>query len=162
MALFDNTARHEAARAEVIEVLEKLGYTPRHTLLTGSAYYGSERPGDFDVLVWVGNKGETLRTIMDVEEMETLAQDLEGVGFKDCSFTAVSAEDLGYDGSEYGTIWAAARRGSVNIIYTYDHRWFIRAAAATELTRATAVRDNVVPNKADTVEVFRICRFEEE
>lgn len=140
------------------EMLEAEGFHVQAIRPTGSAYYGAENPGDFDVLVLVCGSANEL-----APDENLVGQVISAVarhGFEDCVYTAQEG-DLAYDGEEYGDVWAAVRRGRANIVLTRSPEWYIRAAAATELIRHTSVTDDRVPPKSSIVEVFHICRFED-
>ncbi|WPJ54361.1 hypothetical protein RCIP0075_00039 [Klebsiella phage RCIP0075] len=167
MSLHDHSEALNDALNEARRVLEECGFVVVHARPTGSAYYGRENPADFDVLVLIGEQATNRdsdspawATLKDDEVVPNAIKALAAHQYEDCAYTAQEG-DLGYEGEEYGSVWAAVRGGRINIILTVSYEWYIRAAAATELTRRTSEVDGEVPPKDDIVEVFHICRFEE-
>lgn len=168
MSLHDHSEKHTRVLEQVTEQLTSLGYTVKHARPTGSAYYGVEHPGDFDVLVLLkepmpvsqAGRFQASGLLLQAADIEQVIGQLRPLGYQDCRYVAEPGE-LGYEGDDYGETWAAVRGGEVNIVMTNSHEWYIRASAATALTREVSLKDGRVPPKEHTVDVFRICRFED-
>lgn len=146
--LYDHTLNLEGAATLAVSDILACGTPVIFNGPVGSAWYGKEKPGDYDVLVLVPK--DTL--------LEGLAERMASRLWTDCAsdIGATSAGDPA--GSDYYNTWIALRSGPFNAIITNDYVWCMRMRAASALVKQIATERYEVLEKEEVITIFRAIR----
>lgn len=178
MSLKDHSVKLQLAVEQASRDIRKAGYVPLFKRATGSAHYGKEKPGDYDVLVLVrSQEAPTDPTLVDADNdgmphfapdnLEDFIAQMVKQGYADCADLEGNTSGGDSDEDDYRSTWCALRGDfgastedgdTVNIIATSDIVWFYRMVAAGELCRSIAQHNGICPDKETVAGLFRCIR----
>ncbi|WWO60238.1 hypothetical protein [Xanthomonas phage SB3] len=139
------TDKHDRVVAYAEEELRMRGYHSLHYHKTGSAFMGSDNPGDYDVVVLLNKK----------TDLHRLARTMyENGGWVDCASDQASPEYEDETNTYYKT-WVAIRKLDANIIITTDPAWYWRHLGAAFLCK---YMDEKPLDKDHRIALFRLVR----
>lgn len=169
--LADHSAALSFATKRASEDIEAAGFRPLFKQPTGSAFYGKDDPGDYDVLVLIRDsnapeghdifgRGDGMPGYRP-DDMIGFIEAMKPLGYADCGEDG-NTSGGNTDEEDYHGSWCALRREfagkTLNILATTDIIWYYRQAASTALCRQLAEEFSVFPNKETFVGVFRAVR----